>query len=203
MASKVVPITSPAHLKTLTTSNTYTIIDFYADWCGPCKQISPVFNTLASSSKPGKLAFCKVNVDDQREIASTYGISAMPTFLVLKGSSVVETVRGANVAALRAAVAGAEARAAKEGAAVFESKGRTLGGEGVSSGAGRGSGGVGAGFGLGGLDVGGLLASPAGFAQRAGWVAKLVRFVGLYFTTLLAFDPAGAAEGSPFAVKRR
>lgn len=77
MASKVTPVTSSAHFRTLTSSSTFTVVDFYADWCGPCKVISPVFEQLASAeSKPGKIIFCKVDVDAQREIAGNYGVSA-------------------------------------------------------------------------------------------------------------------------------
>lgn len=75
--SKVVPITSQQHFKSLVASSTYVIVDFYADWCGPCKQISPIFEQLANQeAKPGRLTFCKVNVDNQRDVAGTYGISA-------------------------------------------------------------------------------------------------------------------------------
>ena len=75
--SKVIPITSNAHFKGIAASSTYTIVDFYADWCGPCKQISPIFEQLAAAeSKPGKIVFCKVNVDNQRDVVGTYGISA-------------------------------------------------------------------------------------------------------------------------------
>lgn len=96
MASKTVPITSSSHLKSsgsivfgsssaaadnplhlVLASSSYVVVDFYADWCGPCKQISPIFEQLATAeSKPGRLTFCKVDVDSQREVASFYGISA-------------------------------------------------------------------------------------------------------------------------------
>lgn len=77
MASKVVPITSQQQFKSLVSSSTYVVVDFYADWCGPCKQISPIFEQLANQeAKPGRLTFCKVNVDNQRDVAQTYGISA-------------------------------------------------------------------------------------------------------------------------------
>lgn len=77
MSSKVINVTSSAHFKTVTSSSTYTVVDFYADWCGPCKVISPVFEQLAAAeSKPGRIVFAKVNVDNQRDVASTYGISA-------------------------------------------------------------------------------------------------------------------------------
>jgi thioredoxin 1 len=70
-------ITSPAHLSTLSSSNTYLILDFYADWCGPCKAIAPVFEQLASANaSTGKLAFGKVDVDAQQAIARQYGVSA-------------------------------------------------------------------------------------------------------------------------------
>lgn len=73
----VIPITSQSHFKSTLASTAYLVVDFYADWCGPCKQISPVFEQLASSeSKPGRLTFCKVDVDSQKEVAGTYGISA-------------------------------------------------------------------------------------------------------------------------------
>jgi thioredoxin-like negative regulator of GroEL len=75
--SKVTPVTSSAHFRTITSSATFTVVDFYADWCGPCKVISPVFEQLATvESKPGKIVFCKVDVDAQREIAGNYGVSA-------------------------------------------------------------------------------------------------------------------------------
>jgi thioredoxin-like negative regulator of GroEL len=77
MTSKVTPVTSSAHFRTLTSSATFTVVDFYADWCGPCKVISPIFEQLATAeSKPGKIIFCKVDVDAQREIAGNYGVSA-------------------------------------------------------------------------------------------------------------------------------
>jgi thioredoxin 1 len=77
MPSAVTPITSPTHLRTITSGNTYTVIDFYADWCGPCKVISPIFEQLAAQeSKAGRLAFVKVDVDAQREVAGNYGVSA-------------------------------------------------------------------------------------------------------------------------------
>lgn len=77
MSSKVVSATSSAHFKSLLSSQKYLVADFYADWCGPCKVIAPVFEQLAAQeAKPGRIGFVKVNVDNQREIAGTYGVSA-------------------------------------------------------------------------------------------------------------------------------
>ncbi len=109
----------------------------YADWCGPCKMIAPTFESLSTKyTKPGKITFCKVNVDNHQSIAQSNGVSAMPTFLIFKSGSVIETIRGANPPALTAAVEKAVklAGAAAPGAS-FAIPGRTLGGGGSSSGA--------------------------------------------------------------------
>lgn len=73
----VTHITSGAHFKSTLASTTYLIVDFHATWCGPCKQIAPVFEQLAAAeSKPGRLTFCKVDVDAVKEVAQNYGVSA-------------------------------------------------------------------------------------------------------------------------------
>jgi thioredoxin-like negative regulator of GroEL len=75
--SKINQISSSSQFSKLLSSNSYVITDFYADWCGPCKAIAPIFEQLATShSQPGKLAFAKVNVDNSRDIAGQYGVSA-------------------------------------------------------------------------------------------------------------------------------
>ncbi|KAI9712997.1 MAG: Thioredoxin-like protein 1 [Chrysothrix sp. TS-e1954] len=77
----------------------------YADWCGPCKTIAPIFEQLSQSlSRPGKITFVKVNVDQQRSIAQAYNISAMPTFLILRNSHERSRIQGANGAKLQEAV---------------------------------------------------------------------------------------------------
>ncbi|EOO01653.1 putative 37s ribosomal protein rsm22 protein [Phaeoacremonium minimum UCRPA7] len=101
----------------------------YADWCGPCKMIAPTFESLSTKySKPKRITFCKVNVDNQRDVASKYGVSAMPTFLILKNGTVIETIRGANPPALTAAVEKAVKLAGPASGASFGTAGRTLGG---------------------------------------------------------------------------
>ena len=67
--------------------------------------IAPVYNQLAiTNSAPGKFAFTKVNVDEQREIAAQYGITAMPTFLLFKDGEKVEEIRGADPRKLKATI---------------------------------------------------------------------------------------------------
>jgi thioredoxin 1 len=75
--SKINQISSSSQFSKLLSSHTYVITDFYADWCGPCKAIAPIFEQLATShSQAGKLAFAKVDVDSQQDIARQYGVSA-------------------------------------------------------------------------------------------------------------------------------
>ena len=65
------------------------VVDFYADWCPPCRAIAPVFSQLADAhALEGKLAFAKVNVDHVQDVAGRYGVSAMPTFLVFRDGAV-------------------------------------------------------------------------------------------------------------------
>lgn len=123
----------------------------------------------------------------------------MPTFLILKGTSVVETVRGANPTALRTAVLSAAANAAKgpgKSSASFQGKGQALG---ASTGAGTSS--TGRTVSAPTVDFGALFASPAAFAQGRGIASAIVRFVGLYIATFLSLEPARTAEESPFAIK--
>ncbi len=69
------------------------LVDCYADWCGPCKLMAPVVETLADKYD-GKIKFCKVNVDNT-DVARTFGIMSIPTFLIFKGGELVKTMIGA------------------------------------------------------------------------------------------------------------
>ena len=116
----------------------------YADWCGPCKAIAPTFESLSTKyAKPGKITFAKVNVDNQQSIASAHQVTAMPTFVIFKGTSELQRVRGADPRSLTDAVEKAVklASTAAPGAS-FQSPGRTLGaggGGGSAAPAGRGA----------------------------------------------------------------
>jgi thioredoxin 1 len=92
------------HLKTLAefneaiSSDTLVVIDFYAQWCGPCKAIAPYLVTLANSHPA--VTFYKVDVDDAPEISQREKVRAMPTFGFYRGGEQLGVVIGANKNAL-------------------------------------------------------------------------------------------------------
>ncbi|AYU80904.1 ubiquitin conjugation factor E4 B, putative [Leishmania donovani] len=78
-------------------SDVVTVIDFYADWCGPCQQIKPQFEQMARYYDPSKVIFAKCNVDRNRDCASRYGVSTIPTFIVFYANERVATVTGGDL----------------------------------------------------------------------------------------------------------
>ncbi|MCG2825661.1 MAG: thioredoxin [Thermoplasmatales archaeon] len=75
-------------------SNPAVVVDCYADWCGPCKMMSPVIDVL-SEEYNGKIVFGKLNVDENRTITAKYNIMSIPTLFIFKDKTLVETVVGA------------------------------------------------------------------------------------------------------------
>ena len=69
------------------------LVDFWAPWCGPCRMVSPIVEELAEEYG-GKVAFYKLNTDDNVETASKYGIRSIPTLLVFKGGEIVDQLIG-------------------------------------------------------------------------------------------------------------
>ena len=70
------------------------LVDFWAEWCGPCKMIGPLIEELATEYD-GKAVIGKLNVDENPDIAATYGIRSIPTLLVFKGGEIVDRIVGA------------------------------------------------------------------------------------------------------------
>ncbi|CAK3850344.1 Thioredoxin 1 [Lecanosticta acicola] len=103
--SKTVDITSPSHFSQILSSSRIVVTDFWATWCGPCKAIAPVYEQLSSQlSRPNQITFTKVDTDAQKEIAQTYNITAMPTFLIFKGGRETKRIKGADPKGLDSAV---------------------------------------------------------------------------------------------------
>ncbi|CAM9632301.1 unnamed protein product [Ectocarpus fasciculatus] len=78
------------------------VVDFYADWCGPCKQIAPVYKEMAKEFP--KAVLLKVNVDTNKETAQKYAVQSMPTFVMIKNGKKVDELKGAGEDALRQAI---------------------------------------------------------------------------------------------------
>lgn len=64
------------------------VVDFYAEWCGPCKQMSPIIDTL-SKEYDGKVKFVKVDIDKSRDLAIKYGVTSIPTLVFVKDGAPV------------------------------------------------------------------------------------------------------------------
>uniref|UniRef100_A0A095BYQ0 Thioredoxin n=1 Tax=Schistosoma haematobium TaxID=6185 RepID=A0A095BYQ0_SCHHA len=75
------------------------ILDFFADWCGPCKRVAPELDKICEEWED--VLFIKLNVDELESAAETYAIAAMPTFIAFKGGEKVDEVVGANLDKLR------------------------------------------------------------------------------------------------------
>ncbi|KAI1504835.1 thioredoxin [Biscogniauxia marginata] len=185
-----VNISSSNEWQRILRSSTIVVSDFYADWCGPCKMIAPTFESLSTKySKPGKITFCKVNTDNQQDVAQSHGVRAMPTFLIFKNGSVIETIQGANPPALTSAVEKAVKLAGTSApGASFQTPGRTLGGAPAGATSAR----------RGGQTLGGRPSSFSPFNI----INVILTFFGLYFVSLFSFDPYKAAEQSDFNVHR-
>ena len=70
------------------------LVDFWAEWCGPCKMIGPIIDQL-SSELQGKMKITKVNVDEAQELAGRFNVMSIPTLLIFKGGKPVDQIVGA------------------------------------------------------------------------------------------------------------
>ena len=93
-AANIAILTADSFNKEVLESPAPVLVDFWAEWCGPCKMIAPVLDELATEYA-GKVKIAKVNIDDHPGIAAQYNVRAIPTLLMFKGGQVTEQMVGA------------------------------------------------------------------------------------------------------------
>ncbi|OCB89011.1 thioredoxin [Sanghuangporus baumii] len=103
----VTPVEKLDEFKEIIKKDKYTVFDFWAVWCGPCRMISPIFEKLAETSGD-EVEFYKVDVDTASDIAQEVGIKAMPTFMLFKNGEKVDDLLGAHPQKLQELIAKAK-----------------------------------------------------------------------------------------------
>jgi thioredoxin 1 len=89
----VIKLTAQNFEQEVMQSDKPVLIDFYADWCGPCKMMSPIVEEISKEKTDAKV--CKLNIDEEMEIAQKYGVMSIPTFIVFKDGQVSKKDMGA------------------------------------------------------------------------------------------------------------
>lgn len=95
MASELIKHLSDASFEAdVLKASTPVLVDYWAEWCGPCKMIAPILDEVASAYQ-GKLQVAKMNVDENREVPAKFGIRGIPTLMLFKDGELVATKVGA------------------------------------------------------------------------------------------------------------
>ena len=95
MASELIKHTSDASFEADVLQSTKPVlVDYWAEWCGPCKMIAPILDEVAGAYE-GKLQVAKMNVDENREVPAKFGIRGIPTLMIFKNGNVEATKVGA------------------------------------------------------------------------------------------------------------
>ncbi len=92
--SNIVHVTDASFDEEVINSDIPVLVDYWAEWCGPCKMIAPVLEEVADSYE-GKVKVCKVDVDSNKDSAAKYGIRGIPTLMVFKDGAAAATKVGA------------------------------------------------------------------------------------------------------------
>ncbi len=90
----VTPVTDQDFVSAVLQSDKPVVVDFWAEWCGPCRMVSPILDEL-SNEHGDKVAFVKLNVDENPQTAASYRITSIPTLNVYSGGQVVKQIIGA------------------------------------------------------------------------------------------------------------
>ncbi|KAK8055230.1 thioredoxin [Apiospora rasikravindrae] len=105
--SKTVEITSSEQFSDILSKSRIVVADFYANWCGPCKQIAPFYEQLSMSlSRPNIATFVKVNTegDKAKDVAQAYAVTHLPTFILFRDGKIAEKVKGADPQKLKSLI---------------------------------------------------------------------------------------------------
>jgi thioredoxin len=94
MAAGIVTLTSNTFDETIAGSDTPVVVDFWAEWCGPCKMIAPILGEIAEEQH-GNVTIAKLNVDENPDLAMRYGVMSIPTLLIFKDGEIAKKIVGA------------------------------------------------------------------------------------------------------------
>jgi thioredoxin 1 len=92
-APNILTLTTENFAEKVVKSQVPTLVDFWAEWCGPCKMIAPILDELADEYA-GRVNIGKVNIDDHQSLAAEYGVRAIPTLLLFHNGEVTEQIVG-------------------------------------------------------------------------------------------------------------
>ncbi len=98
MSENTIELTAENFDKVLAESDTPVVVDFWAEWCGPCKMVSPILDEIADE-QVGNVKIAKLNVDEHSEIAMRYGVMSIPTMIKFTNGEVSTRVQGAKAKA--------------------------------------------------------------------------------------------------------